>query len=40
MLYYITSGGRLLVLNEREFRFLTGLMDEELGRLHRAEATE
>jgi hypothetical protein len=36
-LYYVTGGGRLLVLTEREFCFLAGLFDEEFGNIRRAE---
>lgn len=35
-LYYVTGGERLLVLTEREFSFLAGLCNEELGNLERA----
>lgn len=33
--YYITGGGGLLVVNQREFEFLAGIFAEELGRLNR-----
>lgn len=34
-LYYLTGGGRLLVLTEREFLFFAGLCDEEVDNIRR-----